>query len=67
MPPSQLTESVLALPEAERLALAHLIVESLPDDPACAQRIAEGVRRLEDVATGKVAGLTEQQFRDALQ
>ncbi|MBI3880187.1 MAG: addiction module protein [Verrucomicrobia bacterium] len=65
MPPSQLTESVLALPEAERLELARLIVESLPDDPACEQRIAEGVRRLEDLATGKVAGLTADQFRKA--
>jgi hypothetical protein len=31
------------------------------------EAVAEGIRRIEDIATGRVKGLTEEQFRAALQ
>lgn len=66
MSSGQLNQAVMALPEAERLELARTIVASLGETPAVAERLSEGVRRIEDVASGKVQGLTEAQFRDAL-
>ena len=30
------------------------------------EAIAEGIRRIEDIATGRVRGLTEEQYRAAL-
>ncbi|MBI5775552.1 MAG: addiction module protein [Verrucomicrobia bacterium] len=66
MSSTQLAETVMALPETERLELARRIVESLAENPGSAQRIAEGVRRIEEVAAGAVSGLDEAQFRAAL-
>jgi putative addiction module component (TIGR02574 family) len=61
-----LTETVLALPEAERLALAREIIASLANDATQKTAIIEGVRRMEDIIKGQTAGLTEDQFRAAL-
>ena len=61
-----LTETVLALPIAERLALAREIIASLANDEAQKTAIIEGVRRMEDIIKGQTAGLTEDQFRRAL-
>ncbi len=60
------TESVLALPETERLELARKIVESLAAEKEQAAAIAEGVRRMEEIITGQTAEPTEKQFRQAL-
>jgi hypothetical protein len=62
----QLTQTVLSLPEEERLELARKIVASLVLEKEAAGRVAEGIRRIEEVAAGKINGLTEQQFREAL-
>ena len=66
MIPSQITESVLALPENERLELARRIVESVASDRRVSELVAEGVRRIEDVVTGKTRGLSEEDFRRAI-
>ena len=66
MTTAHLTETVLALPEAERLALAREIIASLSTDEAQQSAINDGVRRMESIITGQTAGLTESQFRQAL-
>ena len=66
MTTAHLTEAALALPEAERLALAQAIIASLSSEVAEKTAIGEGVRRLEDIIKGNTAGLTESQFRAAL-
>jgi putative addiction module component (TIGR02574 family) len=65
MTAAHLTQSVLALPEAERLELARKIVESLASKEEQAAAIAEGVRRMEAIVTGQTPGLSEAQFRQA--
>ncbi len=56
----------LELPPDERLELARRLVESVVAPAALNEAIAEGIRRIEDIATGRVEGLTEQQYRAAL-
>ena len=58
-----LSKEVLALPEAERLELARNLIESVAADHDLADALAQGTRRIEDVVTGRVAGLSEAQFR----
>ena len=62
-----LTQSALALPEGERLELARQLIESVHVEDEVAKRIGEGVRRIEDIANGRVTGLTAEQFQAALQ
>ena len=56
----------MALPEKERLDLARRIVASIELDQKVSASVAEAVRGMEDVVTGKVVGLTEAEFRNAL-
>ena len=67
MTTAHLTEAVLALPEAERLALAREIIASLANDKSQQAAVKEGVKRMEDIIKGHTAGLTESQFRRALE
>jgi putative addiction module component (TIGR02574 family) len=55
------------LPPEERLELARRLVESVVAPASLTTTIAEGIRRIEDVATGRVKGLTEEEFRAASQ
>jgi len=66
MSTQDLGEAVLELPEKERLELARRIVASLISERESAEQITDAVRGIEDVVTGKVRGLTEDEFRDAL-
>jgi len=66
MIPNQITESVLALPENDRLELARRIVESVATDRRVAELVSDGVRRIEEVATGKVRGFSEEEYRKAI-
>jgi len=59
----QITESVLALPEHERLELARRIVESIADDRRVTGLVSDGVRRIEDIVTGRTPGLSEADYR----
>ena len=67
MSTEQLTEAVMALPEDERLELARHIVASVVGEDESFGRIMDAVPGIEDVATGKVRGLSEAEFRKALQ
>jgi putative addiction module component (TIGR02574 family) len=55
------------LPPEERLELARRLVESVVAPDSLTEALAAGIRRIEDVATGRVKGLTEQEYRAALQ
>jgi putative addiction module component (TIGR02574 family) len=64
---ADLSRAALELPADERLELARRLVESVVAPAALNEAVAEGIRRIEDIATGRVKGLTEEQFRAALQ
>jgi hypothetical protein len=66
MSTQEIAEVVMALPESERLDLARRIVASIESEHRVSARVAEAVRGIEDVVTGKIAGLTEAEFRNAL-
>jgi putative addiction module component (TIGR02574 family) len=57
---------VLDLPVEDRLELARRLVESVVYPAQLNDAVAEGIRRIEAVAAGRVAGMTEEQFRAAL-
>jgi len=44
------------------LELARRLVESVVAPAALNEAVAEGIRRIEDIATGRVKGLTEEEF-----
>ena len=67
MSTQEIADAVMELPEKERLELARRIVASVAAEQEVARAIREAVRGIEDVVTGKVRGLTEAEFRDALQ
>lgn len=50
----------------DRLELARRLVESVVLPAELNEAVTEGIRRIEDVAAGRTAGLTEEQFRAAL-
>jgi hypothetical protein len=66
MSTQEIAEAVMSLPEHERLDLARRIVASVVGEQQTRDRISEAVPGIEDIVTGKVAGLDEQEFRDAL-
>jgi hypothetical protein len=66
MIPSQITESVLALPERDRLELARQIVESIATERKVDEMVKDGVARIEQVITGQIRGLTEEEYRRAV-
>ena len=63
---ADLSRIALDLPPEERLELARRLVESVVAPESLNEAIAEAVRRIEELATGQVAGLTEEQYRAAL-
>jgi putative addiction module component (TIGR02574 family) len=63
---SDVTKMAFELSPEERLELARRLVESVVAPDSLTAAIAEGIRRIEDVATGRVKGLTEEEFRAAL-
>jgi hypothetical protein len=42
------------------------LVESVVTPDALTDQVKQGIQRIEDVAAGRVVGLTEEQFRSAL-
>ena len=66
MSSKELSNAALELPPAERLELARQLVESVVEPASLKEAVAEGIRRIEDIATGRVEGLTEDQYRAAL-
>ena len=57
---------VLELPADERLELARRLVESVVAPATLNEDLREAIRRIEDIATGRVQGLTEEEYRAAL-
>ena len=57
---------VLELPPDERLELARRLVESVLAPGTLNEVLKEGIRRIEDIVTGRVQGLTEEEYRAAL-
>jgi len=66
MTSGDLSRLVLELPPDERLELARRLVESVVAPAALNEALKEGIRRIEDIATGRVQGLTEEEYRAAL-
>jgi len=56
----------MELSPEDRLELARRLVESVVWPAKVNEAVAQGIRRIEDLATGRVTGLTEEQFRAAL-
>ena len=67
MLPSDLSRIALELPPEDRLELARRLVESLVVPLPLNEAVTEGFRRIEEIATGRVEGLTQEQYRAALQ
>ena len=63
---ADLARLALELPPEERLDLARRLVESVVAPASLNEAIAEGIHRIEDLATGRVKGLTEEEYRAAL-
>jgi len=57
---------VLELPPDERLELARRLVENVLAPATLSEALKEGIRRVEDIAMGRVQGLTEEEYRAAL-
>jgi putative addiction module component (TIGR02574 family) len=62
----EVARTALELPPEERLELARRLVESVVEPAHLTEAIEAGLRRIEEVATGRVAGLTEEEYRAAL-
>jgi putative addiction module component (TIGR02574 family) len=60
------TTGLFELPPDERLELARRLVESVVVPEPLNEAVLEGIRRIEDIATGRADGLTEEQYRAAL-
>jgi hypothetical protein len=63
---SDLAQRALELPAEDRLDLARQLVESVVTPDSLSSAVQEGIRRIEDVASGRVAGLSEEEYRAAL-
>ena len=66
MSSADLSHLALELPPEERLELARRLVESVVAPLPLNEAVAEDIRRIEDIATGRVRGLTEEEYRAAL-
>ena len=63
---ADLARIALELPADERLDLARRLLESVVAPASLNEAINKGIRRIEDLATGLVKGLTEEEFRATL-
>jgi putative addiction module component (TIGR02574 family) len=63
MASTDLSRLALDLPPAERLELARRLVESVIAPDALSEAVNEGLRRIDEIATGRVAGLSEEEYR----
>ena len=59
---ADLAQIALQLPPEERLDLARRLIESVVAPASLNEAIADGIRRIEDLASGRVKGLTEEEF-----
>ena len=66
MSAADVAQIALGLPPEERLELARRLVESVVAPLPLQDAITEGLRRIEELATGRVKGLTEEEYRAAM-
>lgn len=66
MQASDLSRIALELPPEDRLELARRLVESVVAPKSLNEAVTDGIRRIEDIATGRVESLDEDQYRAAL-
>jgi uncharacterized tellurite resistance protein B-like protein len=66
MSAADLTTLAFELPPAKRLELARRLVESVIAPATLDGALDRGIRRIEDVLTGRVKPMTEAEFRAAL-
>jgi hypothetical protein len=66
MSAKDIAAAVMELAEAERLELARRIVASISAEREISRKVADAVRGIEDIVTGKLSGLNESEFRNAL-
>jgi putative addiction module component (TIGR02574 family) len=62
MSAADVSKAAFELPADERLELARRLVESVAAPATINEAMADGIRRIEDIAAGRVKGLTEEQF-----
>lgn len=62
----EIAEAVLELPQNERLELARRIIASVVSEQESAEETEKAIQGIEDVLTGRIQGLTEAEFRQAL-
>jgi putative addiction module component (TIGR02574 family) len=67
MSAAQLSKEAFDLPPEERLELARRLVESVVVPFPLSDAMKEGIRRIEDMATGRVKPLTEEEYQAALE
>ena len=63
---AEISQTALQLSPADRLELARRLVESVAAPMPLNPVVNEGIRRIEDLAAGRVAGMTEEQYRAAV-
>jgi putative addiction module component (TIGR02574 family) len=63
---TEVSNAALELSPEDRLELARRLVESVVEPASLTEGVTEAVRRIEEIATGRVEGLTEEQFRSAI-
>ena len=63
---TEISRTALELAPEDRLELARRLVESVVEPVPLNEAVKAGIRRIEDVATGRVAGMSEEQYRAAL-
>lgn len=63
---TEISRTALGLAPEDRLELARRLVESVADPVPLNDAVKAGIRRIEDVAAGRVAGLSEEQYRASL-
>ena len=66
MTTTEFTQQALELPATERLNLARQLVESVITPDSLSNKVLEGIQRVNEVASGQVRGLTEEEFQEAL-
>jgi len=67
MSAAELSMDALELPPEERLELARRLVESVMVPLPLSDAMKEGIRRIKDMATGRVKPLTEEEYQAALE
>jgi putative addiction module component (TIGR02574 family) len=63
---AEISNKALELPPEERLELARRLVESVIAPVPISDEVKEGIRRIEEIASGRLEGLSEEQYRAAM-